>query len=69
MIIPKLLVIIAANKALAGIIIGHFPGLALEWRNIIEKIEREEYHGCNNPFECEDEKEKILISVLSSYFS
>jgi hypothetical protein len=67
MIIPELLIIVAANKFLAGLIVRHFCFGALEFRDIVEEVEREEDHGCDKPFQCEDQEQTKLVLILSTY--
>lgn len=66
MIVPELLVVVAADKLFACLVVCHFCRGALEFGDIVEEVEREEYHGRNKPFECEDQKNAELILVLSA---
>lgn len=67
MVVPELLVVVATDEGLAGLVVGHLLLCALEIRDVIEKVQREQDHGCNKPLECKDDKEKKLISILTSY--
>jgi hypothetical protein len=66
MIVPHLLVIVAADKCFASLVVGHLLCGALEVRNIVEEVKRKENHGCNQPLEGEDDEEQKLVSVLAS---
>jgi hypothetical protein len=69
MVVPKLLTVIAADEFFAGLVVSHFFLGALKLGNVVEEVQREENHGCEEPLKSEDEEEEYLIPILASYTS
>lgn len=66
MLVPELFIIVAANELSTGLVVSHLLRGALELRYIVEEIEREEDHGGDDPLECKNGKQDILVPMLSS---
>jgi hypothetical protein len=68
MIVPKFLVFITAYKLCACTVVSHLIGFTFEIGYEIKEVKRKKDHGCDHPFDGEDEEKYELISILTSDF-
>lgn len=62
MMFPELLIFLAADEVFAGLLVRHSFLGAIEIGSDVEEVEGEEDHGCDHPFEGEDEEDGELVA-------
>jgi len=51
MVLPELLIVVAADEIFTSVVISHFCICASELGDKVEEVQREKYHGCDQPFQ------------------